>query len=266
MYTAEEVAKVNDTISWLEGGDAKASEIHNGCLETHMYFASLSLIKDFRARQNDMQKRVRREREEWVREQLRQWDETKALEVERCVWGWHPLYHMCTGNSLLSRRMPPLPWKHTIEEAKTVVSALRSRTLHLLAPTSACLLRVYSILAKVEYGLVDPMTGATNSETLQKWADDTVRLEGASAMLVAVGAALFGVPDDALVDTGFTPEVSAAALKAVQDGKWTPFSKWVMHTQSRGVEDYAVSEPDIFAALWCNLSKESVCRPAGPAA
>ena len=195
-----------------------------------------------------MQKRVRREREEWVREQLRQWDETKALEVERCVWGWHPLYHMCTGNSLLSRRMPPLPWKHTMEEAKTVVSALRSRTLHLLAPTSACLLRLYSILAKVEYGLVDPMTGATNSETLQKWADDTVRLEGASAMLVAVGAALFGVPDDAMLDTGFTPEVSAAALKAVQDGKWTPFSKWVMHTQSRGVEDYAVSEPDILCS------------------
>ena len=46
MYTAEEVAKVNDTISWLEGGDEKASETHNGCLETHKYFASLSLIKD----------------------------------------------------------------------------------------------------------------------------------------------------------------------------------------------------------------------------
>ena len=62
------------------------------------------------------------------------------------------------------------------------------------------------------------MIGATNRATLWKWARDTVRLERASTTLVAVGAALFGVFDDARRDTGSSYEVSAAALKAVRDG------------------------------------------------
>jgi hypothetical protein len=256
MFTADDQDKVNQTISWLEGGDAKDSETPNHCTETYKYFENLSLCEEFEARQADMTKRVRQQRIEWVREKLRQWDEEKAVELERCVWGWHPLFHLCTSNRFLSRRMPPLPWTHTMEEAKTVMAALSIRTPVREAPNEARLLRLYSIMLKMDYGYFDPCTGA-NRETLERWAKDTARLENASAMLVGVGGVIFGLPPESRWRS-FSPEATIAALNAVRDGNWGELLTWTESTQARGVEDYAFSHPRSFEGLWCSRSKEDV--------
>lgn len=92
------------------------------------------------------QREASERRERRVQSLLAQWDLTRALETESAAWGWHPLYALCALNPYLRRRLPPMPWDHTEEEATRVLQALRaSRTAAIESPVEARLLRVHML-------------------------------------------------------------------------------------------------------------------------
>lgn len=130
----------------LDDGLLNDDDLNRYAQEAYEYYVSVREWRQYEGRRDSIQRELELNRNNFVADRLKEWDQNKALEVEEAKWGWHPLFRFCTKNPVVAAKMPELPWAHTREEAEMIACKLQtSRTPPGTAPPEARLLRIFML-------------------------------------------------------------------------------------------------------------------------